>query len=209
LGGIAEGMLGEDADITMRVGRLGYQIVSDPAIKAYSEQPQNFRDLREQRMRWSFGLFNSISRNRDAIFGLDGLRGLWVMPWACFVMFRKLILIPFAVAVLGLILMDDSFFPLHEIAAAGAIALGAQLLVMAVVVSILGGPALVVSLPSYIVFRLIVTYFALETLLTAVVKEPHWWTALRPAQQRRLAVAGAGATPPPQPSQSSGPPEPR
>lgn len=211
LGGIAEGMLGEDADITMRVGRLGYQIISDPAVKTYSEQPQTFRELREQRMRWSFGLFNSISRNRDAIFGLDGLRGIWIMPWACFVMFRKLILIPFAVAVLGLILMDDSLFPLHEIAAAGAIALGAQLLVMAVVVSILGGPARVISLPSYIVFRLIVTYFSLETLLTAVVKEPHWWTAFRPAQQRRLAVAGASASaaPPPRPTPSSGPPGPR
>ena len=215
LGGIAEGMLGEDADITIRVGRLGCQIISDPAIKVYSEQPQNFRELREQRMRWSFGLFNSISRNRDAIFGLDGLRGIWIMPWACFVMFRKLMLIPFAVAVLGLILLDSSFFPLHEIAAAGAIALGAQLLVMAVVVSILGGPARVISLPSYIVFRLIVTYFALETLLTVVVKEPHWWTALRPAPHRQLAVAGASSPAPSRspepsrPSQSSGPPEPR
>jgi cellulose synthase/poly-beta-1,6-N-acetylglucosamine synthase-like glycosyltransferase len=209
LGGIAEGMLGEDADITMRVGRLGYQIISDPAIKVYSEQPQNFRELREQRMRWSFGLFHSISRNRDAIFHLDGLRGIWIMPWACFVMFRKLILIPFAVAVLGLILLDDSFFPLHEIAAAGAIALGAQLLVMAVVISILGGPARVISLPSYIVFRLIVTYFALETLLTVPVKEPRWWTALRGAEHRRLALAGPNSPPGTPPTHSSGPPEPR
>ena len=131
------------------------------------------------------------------------------MPWACFVMFRKLILIPFAVAVLGLILLDDSFFPLHEIAAAGAIALGAQLLVMAVVVSILGGPGLVISLPSYIVFRLIVTYFALETLLTAVVKEPHWWTSLRAAEHRRLAMAGPNPPPGTPPIQSSGPPGPR
>jgi cellulose synthase/poly-beta-1,6-N-acetylglucosamine synthase-like glycosyltransferase len=209
LGGIAEGMLGEDADITMRVGRLGYQIISDPAIKVYSEQPQNFRELREQRMRWSFGLFHSISRNRDAIFHLDGLRGIWIMPWACLIMFRKLILIPFAVAVVGLILLDDSFFPLHEIAAAGAIALGAQLLVMAVVISILGGPARVISLPSYIVFRLIVTYFALETLFTVPVKDPHWWTAFRAAEHHRLAMAGPNAPPRPPPTQSSGPPEPR
>ena len=208
LGGIAEGMLGEDADITMRVGRLGYQIISDPAIKTYSEQPQNFRQLREQRMRWSFGLFHSMSRNRDAIFGFDGLRGVWTMPWACFVMFRKLMLIPFAVAVLGLILLEDSLFPLHEIAAAGAIALGAQLLVMAVVVSILGGPSRVISLPSYIVFRLIVTYFALETLLTVPIKQPRWWPVLNPARRRQLAVAGANPPLPPSlPNQSSGPPE--
>jgi glycosyltransferase involved in cell wall biosynthesis len=209
LGGIAEGMLGEDADITMRVGRLGYQIISDPAIKTYSEQPQNFRELREQRMRWSFGLFHSMSRNRDAILGFDGLRGTWTMPWAIFVMFRKLMLIPFAVAVLGLILLQDSLFPLHEIAAAGAIALGAQLIVMAVVVSILGGPSRVISLPSYVVFRLIVTYFALETLLTVPIKEPHWWPSLNPARRRQLAVAGTSPLlPPSRPNQSSGPPEP-
>ncbi len=58
-------------------------------------------------------------------------------------------------------------------AAAGAIALGAQLLVMAVV-TVLGGPQLIISLPSYIIFRLIVTYFALETLLTVPLKEARW-----------------------------------
>jgi hypothetical protein len=30
------------------------------------------------------------------------------------------------------------------------------------------------ALPSYIVFRLIVTYFALETLFTVSLKEPRW-----------------------------------
>ena len=170
LGGFAEGMLGEDADITVRVGRLGYRIISDPMIKVFSEQPQNLRELREQRMRWSFGLFHMIGRNRSAIYGLQGLRGIWTMPWACFVMFRKLMLIPFAVAAVGLIIMSGTLFPLREIAAAGAIVLGAQLVVMAVVVTVLGGPLRVVSLPSYVIFRLIVTYFALETLLTVPLK---------------------------------------
>ncbi len=40
-------------------------------------------------------------------------RGIWTMPWACFVMFRKLMLIPFAVAALGLILSEDSLSPFH------------------------------------------------------------------------------------------------
>jgi hypothetical protein len=71
-----------------------------------------------------------------------------------------------------LIIISHSFFPVHEIAAAGAIVLGAQLVVMGVVVSVLGGPALLLSLPSYMVFRLIVTYFALETMLTIRLKEP-------------------------------------
>ena len=173
VGGFSEGILGEDSDITVRIGRLGYRIVSDPAIKVYSEQPQNFRDLREQRMRWSTGLFHMIGHNRSAIFHRhQGLRGTWTLPWACFVMFRKLMLIPFAVAALALILVGQSLFPLKEIAAAGAITLGAQLIGMAIVVTLLAGPRDIISLPSYIVFRLIVTYFALEVLFTVALKEP-------------------------------------
>jgi cellulose synthase/poly-beta-1,6-N-acetylglucosamine synthase-like glycosyltransferase len=174
LGGFSEGMLGEDADITVRVGRLGYKIVSDPRIKVFSEQPQNFRELREQRMRWSGGMFHMIGRNRSAIYRCQGLRGVWTLPWGCFVMFRKLLLIPFAVAALGLIIIGHSFLPIHEVAAAGAIILGAQLAIMGLVVSILGGPSLLLSLPGYMVFRLIVTYFALETLLTIRLKDPRW-----------------------------------
>jgi cellulose synthase/poly-beta-1,6-N-acetylglucosamine synthase-like glycosyltransferase len=176
--GFSEGILGEDSDITVRVGRLGYRIVSDPMIRVYSEQPQNLRALREQRMRWSCGLFHMIGRNRSTIFHLQGLRGAWTLPWACFVTFRKLMLIPFAIAAAGLIVVGHSFFPLREIAAAGAVTLGAQLIVMAVVVALLAGPAWIISLPSYIVFRLIVTYFALETLFTIRLKEPRWRPAV-------------------------------
>ena len=56
-------------------------------------------------------------------------------------------LIPFAIAAACLIVLGHSLFPLREIAAAGAITLGAQLIVMAVVVSLLAGPANVISLP--------------------------------------------------------------
>jgi cellulose synthase/poly-beta-1,6-N-acetylglucosamine synthase-like glycosyltransferase len=172
LNGFSEGMLGEDADITVRMGRLGYRIVSDPAIKVFSEQPQNLRELREQRMRWSCGLFHMMGRNRSAISHMQGLRGVWTLPWACFVMFRKLMLIPFAIAAVVLVVSGHSFLPVREVAAAGAITLGAQLALMAVVLTALGGAGLLASLPGYVVFRLIVTYFALETLLTVRLKEP-------------------------------------
>lgn len=172
LGGFSEGILGEDADITVRIGRLGYRIVSDPTIKVLSEQPQNLGELREQRMRWSCGLFHMIGHNRSAISHLQGLRGVWTLPWACFVMFRKLMLIPFALAAMAFIVTGHSFFPIREVAAAGAITLGAQLVLMAVVLTVLAGPGQIISLPGYIVFRLIVTYFALETLLTIRLNEP-------------------------------------
>ena len=170
VGGFSEGMFGEDADITVRVGRLGYRIVSDPNIKVFSEQPRNLRELREQRMRWSCGLIHMIGRNRSAMSGRQGLRGVWTLPWACFVMFRKILLIPFAAAAVGLIALDHSLLPLREVGAAGAILLGLQLVAMAAVLAVVGGGSLIYFLPSYLVFRVIVSYFALEMLLTVQLK---------------------------------------
>jgi cellulose synthase/poly-beta-1,6-N-acetylglucosamine synthase-like glycosyltransferase len=176
LGGFAEGVNGEDADITVRVGRLGYRIVADWRIKTYTDTPHNLSQLREQRMRWSRGLYHMIGRNRSAIWMRQGVRGMWMLPWASFMMFRKLMLVPFAVAVIAMILVHPSTLPLREVAAAGAIVIGVQLLQMVVVMLCYGKPSLVAVLPSYLVFRLIVTYYALEALLTLAIgpakKEP-------------------------------------
>jgi len=194
VGGFSEGMFGEDADITVRVGRLGYRIVSDPAIKVFSEQPRNLRELREQRMRWSCGLIHMIGRNRSAMSGRQGLRGMWTLPWACFVMFRKILLIPFAVAGFALIFLDHSLLPLREIGAAGAVLLGLQLVAMAAVLAVVGGRSLIYFLPSYLVFRLIVSYFALEMLLTVQLKA-RWRSSLSPpatAEELRAEPPPAG-----------------
>ena len=166
LGGFAEGINGEDADITVRIGRLGYRIVSDWRIRTYTDVPRTFSQLREQRIRWSRGLYHMIGRNRSAIWMRQGLRGVWMLPWAAFMMFRKLMLIPFGVAAAAMILAHPSTLPLREVAAAGAILLGVQLIQMIVVLLCYGKPALVLVLPSYLIFRLIVTYYALEALLT-------------------------------------------
>jgi cellulose synthase/poly-beta-1,6-N-acetylglucosamine synthase-like glycosyltransferase len=180
LGGFAEGVNGEDADITVRVGRLGYKVVADRHVLTYTDVPRNLSQLREQRMRWSRGLYHMIGRNRSAISMRQGVRGLWMLPWACFMMFRKLMLVPFAVAAGAMIIAQPSTLPLHEIAAAGAIVIGVQLFQMIAVVLFYRQPRLVMVLPSYLVFRLIVTYYALETLLTLAFDRPLPETQQRP-----------------------------
>jgi cellulose synthase/poly-beta-1,6-N-acetylglucosamine synthase-like glycosyltransferase len=42
-GGFGEGFSGEDADITVRIGRLGYRIVNDPRIRVQTEMWQRKR----------------------------------------------------------------------------------------------------------------------------------------------------------------------
>ena len=172
LHGFAEGVNGEDADITVRVGRRGYRIVSDSRIRVYTDVPHSLGQLREQRMRWARGLYHTIGRNRSAIWRVQGVRGAWMLPWASFVMFRKLMLIPFACAAALLIVVHPSTLPLREVASAGAILLGVQLLEMAAVVLWYRRVDLVAYVPAYLVFRLIVTYYALETLLSlSLVRE--------------------------------------
>ncbi len=164
LNGFAEGVNGEDADMTVRVGRLGYRIASDPSIRAYTEMPSTFAYLREQRMRWARGTYHMLARNKSGIVMRQGLRCVWMLPWAGFIMFRRLMILPFAATGVLLVALTHSSAPLRAIAAGGAITLGVQLIQMAVCMVVLGDFRLVADIPGYLVFRLIVSYFALETL---------------------------------------------
>jgi cellulose synthase/poly-beta-1,6-N-acetylglucosamine synthase-like glycosyltransferase len=166
LNGFAEGVNGEDADMTVRVGRLGYRIVSDPSVRAYTEMPTTFAYLREQRMRWARGTYHMLARNKSGIVMLQGLRCVWMLPWAGFIMFRRLMVVPFGAAAVVLVLMSRVRTPPQEVAAGGAILLGVQLVQMAVCMLLVGDRRLIASIPSYLIFRLIVSFFALETLLS-------------------------------------------
>jgi cellulose synthase/poly-beta-1,6-N-acetylglucosamine synthase-like glycosyltransferase len=195
-GGFAEGVNGEDADITVRVGRMGYRIISDWRIRTSTDVPHNFSQLREQRIRWSRGLYHMIGRNRSAIWMRQGLRGMWMLPWAAFMMFRKLMLIPFAIAAAAMVAVHPSTLPLRQVAAAGAILLGVQLIQMTVVLLLYGKPGLICVLPSYLVFRLIVTYYALEALLTLAFAGPQHRSAptTKHATALRPLPASSGPT---------------
>lgn len=164
LNGFAEGVNGEDADMAVRVGRLGYRIVSDPSVRAFTEMPSTFSYLREQRMRWARGTYHMLARNKSGIVMLQGLRCVWILPWAGFIMFRRLMVLPFAATGVVLIALYHSSSAWREVAAGGAILLGVQLIQMVICMVFVGDPRLVADIPSYLAFRLIVSFFALETL---------------------------------------------
>jgi len=89
-----------------------------------------------------------------------------MLPWAGFIMFRRLMMLPFAAAGLFLVTLNHSSVPLQEISAGGAIFLGVQLIQMIACMVLLGDTRLIASIPSYLIFRIIVSFYALETLLT-------------------------------------------
>lgn len=52
VGGMVTGMNGEDADLTLQLGRLGYRAVLDTDIVIHEDVPTTLKGYREQRVRW-------------------------------------------------------------------------------------------------------------------------------------------------------------
>jgi hypothetical protein len=107
-----------------------------------------------------------FARNYTAVFSAQGFRGTLLLPWAYFTSLHKLLLIPFLVSSLCVAAMTRSLAPFHEIAPATAVVLGFQLVQMAIALVSARQYELLGSLPSYLLFRLIISFFAVETLLS-------------------------------------------
>jgi cellulose synthase/poly-beta-1,6-N-acetylglucosamine synthase-like glycosyltransferase len=79
-GGFPVGMNGEDADLTMQIGRLGYRVVVDPRIRSYEDVPRSIGEFVEQRTRWARGGIHAYARHVPLRSGGAGPRvWLWTM----------------------------------------------------------------------------------------------------------------------------------
>ncbi len=79
-GGFPVGMNGEDSDLTMQIGRLGYRVVVDPRIRSYEDVPRSVGEFVEQRTRWARAGFHVYARHVPLRSGLAGPRvWLWTI----------------------------------------------------------------------------------------------------------------------------------
>lgn len=193
LGGFAEGINGEDADITMRIGRLGYRIVTDPTVHGYSEVPENLAHLREQRQRWARGLFHMAGRNMSTIWMRQGARGLWLLPWSIFNAARRAMTVPVLVCAITVEIIDPAVLSLREISTVAGFIVGFQLSVISVLLLTHRQLAVIPFLPAYLVFRIFRAYVAFEALLTLLLKpaaRPEYRLSLSPpTRSRRPPIA--------------------
>lgn len=166
LEGFTEGLNGEDTDMTVRVGRLGYRIIVDPFIKIYSEAPRTLAHLREQRLRWSRSFLHVFARNKSSIRMLQGARGLWILPFGFIATFRRTVVIPILLYALIVSIVDPSVLFLRHGAAVGAVVVGPVFLMTVIVLLIYRKPGLLIYIPAYLILRLLRAYFALEMLFT-------------------------------------------
>jgi len=77
--------LAEDTDLTFKIRRLGYRIVTDNSALAYTEAPDTLRDLAKQRFRWAFGTLQCLWKHRSILlnprygaFGTIAMPSLWI-----------------------------------------------------------------------------------------------------------------------------------
>jgi len=95
VGGLTEGHMGEDMDLTMRIHRhlldrgVPYRIVYEPAAVIWTEVPDNLRVLRRQRIRWHRGLMRVVSDFRGMTFN-PRYRQMGMIAWPGFVLFEYL-----------------------------------------------------------------------------------------------------------------------
>ncbi len=67
-GGFAHETLAEDADLTLAILRMGYEISYEPEAIALTEAPDTVRGFLRQRFRWMFGTLQASWKHIDTLF---------------------------------------------------------------------------------------------------------------------------------------------
>jgi cellulose synthase/poly-beta-1,6-N-acetylglucosamine synthase-like glycosyltransferase len=67
LGGVGADTLAEDTDLTMTVGRAGWNVAYEPRARAWTEVPASTKALWQQRYRWSYGTMQAMWKHRSAL----------------------------------------------------------------------------------------------------------------------------------------------
>ncbi len=102
-GGFKGDTLTEDADITIKVQKLGFKVVYAENAVAFTEVPESLTAFTKQRLRWSFGILQVIFKHHEAIFKPKyGRLGMLVFPFIVFVRLPIMMAGPL-VEVLGII----------------------------------------------------------------------------------------------------------
>ena len=129
VGGFTTDTLAEDCDLTIRILRAGYIVRYAETALAYTEAPETIKMFLRQRFRWSFGIMQSLWKNRDALFNIKYKNlGFIALPNILFFQFLLPIFSPFAelMMILGFIggyfqqiLMYYILFLIIDLVAAG------------------------------------------------------------------------------------------
>lgn len=123
--------------------------------------------MREQRLRWFRSLFHISSRSRQIIMEPRGsLRGKAVLPYMLINSARRAMMIPLLIfATAEYLIGTGEVGILHWQPIAAAMA-GASIMLTTIACLVNGMPRALLGLPEYLLFRILRSYFTLESMLT-------------------------------------------
>ncbi|TLS35798.1 glycosyltransferase [Pseudalkalibacillus caeni] len=84
VGFLDDDTLAEDADITIKLLKKGYQVAYEENALAFTEAPEDLRSFMKQRFRWSYGMLQCLWKHKDCLFnkktkslGFIGMPNAW------------------------------------------------------------------------------------------------------------------------------------
>jgi cellulose synthase/poly-beta-1,6-N-acetylglucosamine synthase-like glycosyltransferase len=193
VGGVVDGMNGEDSELVMQLGRLGYRAVLDPRIRCFEDVPSSVAAFLEQRTRWSRAGLHITARHSPARSGLAGPRvWLWMVRRMFSWLSIMLGLIGPLFAAVGSV-MDPSYR--RTIVTIAGLYVFAALLYFAVSVAVIARYRqwrLLVWLPTWYAFALLRRVAMLEALLTLPMRPVRPFGGGRPSASEGHAPSPAG-----------------
>jgi len=172
VGGMVQGMNGEDTDICMRLTAAGYHSVADPKAVYYSETPASYAHLREQRTRWFRSIYHLSARNRAILLDRQTMIGTFVLPFNLVNAARRAMLAPLLLFAVIAGFVFQSTFTTLQWQPVVATMLGMSM-IMTVVVCLIWRPSSVKYIPAYLCFRLLRSYFTLASTLSLIYPPMH------------------------------------
>lgn len=183
VGGMVEGMNGEDTDICMRLTAAGYRSVADPAAMYHSETPASYAHLREQRTRWFRSIYHLSARNGAILFDRRSMTGTFVLPFQLVNAARRAMLGPLLLFAVVTELFFHATFTTMRWQPVVATLLGMSMFVT-IGVCLVRRPSAVKYVPAYLGFRVLRSYFTLLSALTLVYPPMHPRLPGRPRRNR-------------------------
>ena len=192
IGGFADGMNGEDADLTMLIGRLGYRVVLDRKVRDYEDVPPTLARFREQRLRWNRAGIHVFARHAPFRAGSIGPRAWYTLVrlYAARVISVSRLLL--TIHVLQLVVLVPTYRKnLAVVVALFLITLAPSIFILGLL-GLLYRRGRFAWLPTWYLFATLRRVFVLEALLTLPTRPVHVpLPKLRSMPRREFSKGGA------------------
>lgn len=198
VGGFPSDTLAEDSDLAMTMHEFGWRVEQDDEAYAFTEAPVTLDDLLKQRIRWTYGIMQTMWKHRRLLFNVKhpGI-GFFVLPNYVLSLLMPLLLLPLTVVM--------TFVAVHTggpglLAASFGLFIVYQFVLTAIAVKLMDeDPRHLLMVPLYrLIFEPLRAYLLYATAFAAIRGERVAWNRVTRTATVDLALDARPAMPPPE-----------